>query len=111
MEYKKIMNLLDNTPNQPTKFRTKNRIEINDEAHGRYNTNSQIKFKSLMLKSSLCDYPDAYILVSGTITVPNTGTAANPNNRKNIIIKNRAPFTDCIIEINNTQIDNAFYRQ
>ena len=60
-----------------------------------------------MLKSSLCDYSDAYILVTGTITVPNTGTAANPNNRKNIIIGNRAPFTYCISEINNTQTDNA----
>ena len=60
-----------------------------------------------MLMSSLCDYSDSYILVNGTITVPNTGTAENPNNRKNIIIKNCTPFSDCIIEINNTQIDNA----
>ena len=57
-----------------------------------------------MLRSSLCD---AYILVSGTITVPKTGTAGNPNSRKNIIIKNCALFTNCISEINNTQIDNA----
>ena len=60
-----------------------------------------------MLISSLCDYSDAYIVVSGTITVPNTGTAENPNNRKNIIFKNYAPFTNCISEINDTQIDNA----
>ena len=60
-----------------------------------------------MLRSSLCDYSDAYTLVSGTITVPNTAAAANPNNRKNIVIKNCAPFTNCISEINNTQIDNA----
>ena len=59
-----------------------------------------------MLKSSLCDYSDAYILVRGTITVENTGTAAVPNNRKNIIIKNCAPFTDYISEKNNTQIEN-----
>ena len=59
-----------------------------------------------MLRSSLCDYSDAYIPVSGTITVPSTGEAANPNNRNNII-KNCAPFMDCISEINNTQIDNA----
>ena len=57
-----------------------------------------------MLISSLCDYSDAYIVVSGTITVPNTGTAENPNNRKNIIFKNYAPFTNCISEINDTQI-------
>ena len=60
-----------------------------------------------MLKSNLCDCSDAYTLVSGTITVPNTGKAANPNNRKNIITKNCAPFTECISEINNTQIGNA----
>ena len=61
-----------------------------------------------MLRSSLYDYSDAYILVSATITVPNTAaTGANQNNRKNIIIKNCAPFTNCISEINNTQIDNA----
>ena len=60
-----------------------------------------------MLRSSLCDYNDAYIFVSVTITVPNTGIAANPNNRKNIIIKNCAPFTNCISETNNRQIENA----
>ena len=62
-----------------------------------------------MLKSSLCDYSDAYILVKGTITVNNTaavGAAANNTNKK-VIFKNCAPFTNCISEINNTQIDNA----
>ena len=62
-----------------------------------------------MLKSSLCDYSDAYILVKGTISVNSTaaqGVAANNTNRK-VIFKNRAPFTNCISEINNTQIDNA----
>ena len=64
-----------------------------------------------MLKSSLCDYSDAYILVKGTITVNNTaaqGAAANNTNKK-VIFKNCAPFTNCISEINNTQIDNAKY--
>ena len=61
-----------------------------------------------MLKSSLCDYSDAYILVKGTITVNKTGTAAASNNRnKKVMFKNYAPFTNCISEINNTQIDNA----
>ena len=60
-----------------------------------------------MLKSSLCDYSDAYILVSGTITVENAGRAAARKNRKNVIIKNFAPITDCISEMNNTQIDHA----
>ena len=81
MEYQKIINLLDKTPNQPSKFRTKNWVEINDESRGTYNTNRQIKFKTTMLKSSLCDYSDAYILVKGTITVSNTAAAdANANN-------------------------------
>ena len=70
-------------------------------------TKSQIKFKTLMFKSSLCDYSDAYILVRGTIEIPITGTAAVPNNRKNMIIKNYAPFTNCISETHNTQIDNV----
>ena len=73
-----------------------------------YNVNSQIKFKASMLRSSLCDYSDAYILVSATITVPNKAVAgAAATNRKNIIIKNSAPCTNCISEINNTQIGNA----
>ena len=61
--------------------------------------------KTSMLKSSLCDY--AYILVSGIITVLNTRTAAAPNNRKNIKVKNSLLFTNCIREINNIQIDKA----
>ena len=109
MEYQKIANLIDDTSNQPSKFRTRNLIEINDESRGAYNVNSQIKFKTTMLKSSLCDYSDAYILVKGTISVNNTaaaGAAVN-NDDKKVVFKNCAPFTNCISEINNTQIDNA----
>ena len=58
MEYQKMINLLDNTPTQPTKFGTKNWVEINDDSWGTYNTNSQIKFKTPRLRSSLCDYSD-----------------------------------------------------
>ena len=68
MEYQKIVNLLDNTPNQSSTFRAKSWFEINDDAYGTCNKDSQIKFKTSMLKSSLCDYSDAYILVSATIT-------------------------------------------
>ena len=93
MEYQKIANLIDDTSNQPSKFRTKNWVEINDESRGAYNVNSQIKFKTTMLKSSLCDYSDAYILVKGRITINGSGADA--------------PFTNCISEINNTQVDNA----
>ena len=108
MQYQKITNLLDNASNQPSKFRTKNWVEINDESRGGCNVNSQIKFKTTMLKSSLYDYSDAQILVKGTITVNNTGTAAAPNNRsKKVILKSCAPFTNCISEINNMQVDNA----
>ena len=110
MEYQKIANLIDNnTLNQPPKFKTRNWIEINDESRGAYNVNSQIKFKTTMLKSSLCDYSDAYIVVKGTISVNNTaaqGAAVNNSNKK-VTFKNCAPFTNCISEINNTQIDNA----
>ena len=110
MEYQKIANLIDDTStNQPSKFRTRNLVEINDESRGPYNVNSQIKFKTTMLKSSLCDYSDAYILVKGTISVNNTAAqgAAADNINKKVIFKNCAPFTKCISEINNTQIDNA----
>ena len=109
MEYQKITNLLDNTSNQPSKFRTKNWVEINDESRGGYNVNSQIKFKTAMLKSSLCDYSDAHILVKGTITVADTsdtGAAVNNTNKK-VLLKNCVPFTNCISKINNTHTDNA----
>ena len=80
MEYQKIINLLDNTPNQPNKFRTKNWVEINYESCGTYNTNSQIKFKTSMLRLSLCDYSDEYILVSGTVTVAALAAGGANNN-------------------------------
>ena len=62
--------MLENTPNQPSKFRTKNWVEVNDESRGTYNVNSPIKFKASMLRSSLSDCSDAYIRVSATKTVP-----------------------------------------
>ena len=93
MEYQKIANLIDdNTLNELSKFKRRNWIEINDESRGAYNVNSQIKFKTTMLKSSLCDYSDAYIHAKGTISVNNTtaqGAAANNTNKRyntNIII-------------------------
>ena len=112
MEYQKIANLLvDNKSNQPSKFRIKNWIEINDESRRTYNVNSQIKFKTTMLKSSLCDYSDAYILVKGTITIAGAGDNAASRQAderdKGVVFKNCAPFTNCISEINNTQVDNA----
>ena len=109
MEYQKIANLIDDASDQPSKFRTKNWVEINDESRGTYNVNNQIKFKTTMLKSILCDYSDPYILVKGTITVNNTAAAdADANNtNKKVIFKNCAPFTNYISRNNNTQVDNA----
>ena len=98
-----------NTSNQPSKFRTKKWVEINDEPRGTCSVNRQINFKTSMLRSSLCDYSDAYILAKGNISVNNTaaaGAAANNINKK-VIFKNCAPFTNCISKINNTQVDNA----
>ena len=62
MEYQKITNLLNDESNQQSNFRTRNLVEINDETRGTYSPNKQIKFKTSMLRSSLCDYSDAYIL-------------------------------------------------
>ena len=72
MEYQKVINLLDKTPNQPSKFRTKNCVEINDNSHMERITS--------MLKSSLCHSSDAYIDFKGTIRVPNTAAAAAAGN-------------------------------
>ena len=95
--------MLDNTPNQPSKFRSKNRIEVNDDARGTYNTNSQIKFKTSMLKWSLYDYSDAYTLANGTIKIDGEGAHDNAKQldeiNKGAIFKNCAPVTDCISEI------------
>ena len=108
MEYQNIIILLENTPDQRSNFRIKNWVEVYDESRGTYNVNSQLKSKILRLSSSLRDYSDADIAVSATITVPNTAAAgAEANNRKNIIIKNWAAFTNCISETKNTQIDYA----
>ena len=121
MEYQKIANLLNDESNQPYIFRTRNWVEINDESKGTY-TSNDIKFKTTMLKSNLCDYEDAYILVKKTINITgNAGAELNPNvprtaaqilaarqadERDNgVIFKNCASFTKCISRINNTDID------
>ena len=107
MKYQKTMNLLNDTTNQPSRFRTRDWVEINDESKGRYNSN--ITFKAFVARSNLCDCSYAYILVMGTITVSNAaavGAAVNNTNKK-VIFKNYAPFTDCITEINDTQIDDG----
>ena len=77
MEYQKIANLLNDKSNKPSKFKSRTWVEINDEVRGTYSPNKQIKFTISMLRSNLCDYSDAYILVKGSITVNNTAGAGN----------------------------------
>ena len=85
-------------------------VEISDESRGTYNSND-IRFKTTMQRSNLCDYADAYILVQGTITI--TGAENDDDGKrfdernKSLIFKNCAPFTKCISRINNKDIDNA----
>ena len=78
---------------------------------GTYNKDSQIKFKTSMLTSSLCDYGYTYIPVTGTITITGDATNENPKGAderdKEVIFENRTPFTECISEVNNTQTDNT----
>ena len=115
MEYQKIAKLFDNevaliASNQPSKFRTRNWVEINNESRGRY-TNNDIKFKTAMLRSNLCDYADAYFLVKRTITITGAGndnsTKRADERDKVVKSKNCAPFTKCISRINNIDIGNA----
>ena len=111
MEYQKLAIFLNNTLDEPSKFRTKNWVEINDESKKLYNTGSDIKFKTTLLRSNLCDYADVYILVQGTITITGVGNNADARQaderNKDVIFKNCVPFTKCISRIKNTEIDNA----
>ena len=110
MEYQKIANLLYNASSQPSKFRTKNWVETNDESRATF-TSNDIKFKTTMLRSSLCDYAVAYILVKETVTITGGGdahaTKRLDERNKGVIFKNCAPITKCISRINNKDIDNA----
>ena len=110
MECQKIANLLDNASNQPSKFRPRNWVEINDDSRGAY-TNADIKLKTTMLESDLCDYADAYIFLKGKITITGVGNDDNARQQderdKSLIFKNCAPFTKCISRKNGTDIDDA----
>ena len=109
MEYQKIAYLLGTASNQPSKFRTRNWVEINNKSRGTY-TSNDIKFKTTMLRSK-CDYAAAYILVKGTITITgdrNDAAARQIDERdKGLIFKNCAPFTKCISRINSADIDTT----
>ena len=97
MEYPKIANLLDTGSNQPSKFRTRNWVEINDESKRIIQSGSDMNFKTTMLRSNLCDYANAYILVKGTITITGAGdndaTKRLDQRNKGVIFKSCAPFT------------------
>ena len=114
MEYDKINNLLlseDNESEKLSKFVTREYVRVNSLSNT-YNENKSIRFKTPMLKSNLCDYSDAYILVKGTITVTAPGANNGANNisdKKNrpLILKNNAPFVSCITRINGELIEDA----
>ena len=116
MEYDKINNLLlseDNESEQLSKFVTREYVRVNSLLNT-YNENKSIRFKTPTLKSNLCDYSDAYILVNGTITVKadHIGAGVDENrDRKNrpLILKNNAPFISCITKIINELIEDAEY--
>ena len=114
MEYNKINNLLlseDNESEKLSEFVTREYVRINSLSNT-YNENKSIRFKTPMLRSNLCDYSDAYILVKGTITVTAPGVNNGANNirdKKNrpLILKNNAPFVSCITRINGKLIEDA----
>ena len=113
MEHDKINNLLISEANeskQLSKFVTREYVEVNSLSNA-YNETKSIRFKTLMLRSNLCDYSDAYILVKGTITVTATGVNNNANNIRDkrnrpVILKNNAPFVSCITRINGELIED-----
>ena len=106
MEFQKITNFLDITSDNKDlpKFVTKKWIEVYDQSEGNYNVNKEIRIKTSMLRSDLCDYSDAYIVVKGTITVTNLD---NGKRNKSVTFKNKTPFINCISKINGEHIDNA----
>ena len=104
MEYDKINNLLDSESENLSKFVTREYVRVNSLSNT-YNENESVRFKTPMLRSDLCDYANAYILVNGTITV----AGIQPRGRQNrpLILKNNAPFVSCIRRINNELIEDV----
>ena len=114
MEYDKINNLLlsgDNESEKLSKFVTREHVRVNSLSNV-YNENKSIRFKTPMLRSNLCDYSDAYILVKGTITVAAPGVNKKANNIRDkrnrpLILKNNSPFVTCITRVNGKLIEDA----
>ena len=130
MEFQKILNFLDTFSDNKdlSKFVTKKWVEVYDQSQENYDVNKNIRIKTPMLRSDLCDFSDAYLVVKGTITVtkkafttddteaPNNTVAnvnatntANDNafGEKKLVFKNNAPFINCVSKINGVKIDNA----
>ena len=111
MEYQKIINLLDTTSDNVPRFITKKWIEVHDQsgsAEDRYKPSKQIRFKTSMLRSNLCDYSDAYVVVNGNITLTKTnGREVIDIKSRFLAFKNNAPFIKCISKINNVLTDSA----
>ena len=106
MEYQKITNLLGNIPDKVPRFITKKWIEVYDQFGETDNTNKQIRFKALMLRSDLCEFSDAYIVVKGIVTVSSDERDRDEMNRQ-VILKNDASFISCISKINGVLVENA----
>ena len=106
MEFQKIVNFLDATSDDKdlSAFVTKRWIEVYDQSERNYNVNKEIRIKTSNLRSDLCDFNDAYIVVKGTITVTNLD---NAKRNKAVAFKNNAPFINCISKINGIKIDKA----
>ena len=105
METQKFINLLNDSSNEESKFATKNQYVIySHTSKDKYNQNNSIKFETKSIKSSLCDYSDVFIFVTGDITV-NTGD--NDRNNADVAFKDCAPFSTCKTKINNVFIDEA----
>ena len=110
MEYQIITNVLGTATDKVPRFITKKWIEVHDQlgnAENRYKPrpSKQVRFKTSMLHSDLCDFSDAYIVVKGTVTV--TGTNNRSRKDRSLAFKNNAPFISCISKVNNSLIDDA----
>ena len=104
MEYDKINSLLGSESENLSKFVTREYVRVNSLSNT-YNENKSIRFKTPMLRSDLCDYADAHILVNGMITV--AGNQPRDRQNKPVILKNNAQFVSCITRINGELIEDA----
>ena len=102
----KYYKLLGNIPDKVPRFITKIWIEVHYQSGETCSSNNQIRFKTSMLRSELCDYSDACIIVKGIVTVSADERDRDKMNRQ-VILKNNAPFISCISKINSVLVENA----